>query len=247
MENYLEYIDAYFNGTLNDEERKIFGQKITDDKDFADEVAFYLSAKEVLKEETAKEKKEWFRQLATQDPPQPIIRKTSSRRFLLYRLAAAAAVVGVVFLSWFLFFQKSSSPNELADNYVKENFQKLPVSMSGKQDSLQEGLNLYNDGKLNQSLERFELILQRDSENFRAKKYAGIVYLRLANYDKALLCFQQLEKFTLVSNPAKFYQALTLMKRNAPGDKQQAKQLLRMVADQHLEGEKVAQQWFKKL
>ena len=51
MENYLEYIDAYFQRTLDPEEIKRFEQKITEDKEFADEVAFYLSAKQSLKAE----------------------------------------------------------------------------------------------------------------------------------------------------------------------------------------------------
>jgi hypothetical protein len=45
MQNYLEYIDAYFQRTLDPEEIKRFEQKIAEDKEFADEVAFYLSAK----------------------------------------------------------------------------------------------------------------------------------------------------------------------------------------------------------
>ena len=73
----------------------------------------------------------------------------------------------------------------------------------------------------------------------------GIVYLRLANYDKAFLYFQQLENYPLYSNPAIFYQALTLMKRNGPGDKQNAKQLLQQVVKDNLEGKAVAQQWLK--
>jgi hypothetical protein len=69
MENYLEYIDAYFQRMLDPEEIKRFEQKITEDKEFADEVAFYLSAKQSLKAEADQEKKEWFRQLLAQQRP----------------------------------------------------------------------------------------------------------------------------------------------------------------------------------
>jgi tetratricopeptide (TPR) repeat protein len=80
-----------------------------------------------------------------------------------------------------------------------------------------------------------------------AKKYAGIVYLRLSNYDKALAYFQDLEKYTsLYANPAIFYHALTLMKRNQPGDKQTAKQLLQQVVQNNLEGKGNAKQWLDK-
>jgi tetratricopeptide (TPR) repeat protein len=94
---------------------------------------------------------------------------------------------------------------------------------------------------------QFESIIQRDSSDFSAKRYAGIVYLRLGNYDKALDHFKQLEKNTsLYSNPATFFHALTLMKRNQPGDKQQARRLLQQVIDNDLEGKETAQQWLKK-
>jgi anti-sigma factor RsiW len=68
MENYPDYIEAYFSGALSPEERKEFEKRIEMDKNFAEEVAFYLSAKQVLKEELIKEKKDWFRQLADQNP-----------------------------------------------------------------------------------------------------------------------------------------------------------------------------------
>ena len=55
MENHLENIDAYFSGNLNAEERKIFETKIAEDKNFAEQVAFYLSAREVAQEEVARE------------------------------------------------------------------------------------------------------------------------------------------------------------------------------------------------
>jgi len=249
MENNLEYIDAYFSGALDTEQRKEFEQKLAADRNFAEEVAFYVSTRQVLKEELATEKKEWFRQLAAQPPAQSSSRKENSpNKVLIYRLAAAAALVGVIFLSWYLFFQKPSSPNDLADNYVKGNLETFSVEMGDQSDPLQQGLQLYNERKLNEALNKFEEIIQRDSSAFNAKKYAGIVYLRQSNYDKALQYFQQLgTDTTRFSNPSIFYQALTLMKRNAPGDKQQAKLLLQQVFDKALEGKETAGQWLKKL
>ena len=119
--------------------------------------------------------------------------------------------------------------------------------MGTETDSIQDGLRLYNENKLDSSLKLFESIIQRDTTDISAKRYAGIVYLRLGNYDKALEYFQELEKYTsLYTNPATFYHALTLMKRNQPGDKQQARQLLQQVVELHLENEEIAQQWLLK-
>jgi len=50
------------------------------------------------------------------------------------------------------------------------------------------------------------------------------------------------KKFSLFKS-GHIYQALTLLKRNQPGDKQKARQLLQQVPPQHLASEETAQQW----
>jgi len=58
----------------------------------------------------------------------------------------------------------------------------------------------------------------------------------LQQYDKAIDYFFQLEYYNLYSNPGKFYQGLTLLKRNMPGDKQAAKVLLQQTLQNDLNG-----------
>ncbi|HKC35456.1 MAG TPA: tetratricopeptide repeat protein, partial [Chitinophagaceae bacterium] len=143
---------------------------------------------------------------------------------------------------------KSDSPAQLAESYIGSHLNSLSIRMGENSDSMQAGLDLFNKGQLNDAAQKFENIIQHDSDNADAKKFAGIVYLRLANYDKALQYFQQLEKYSLFSNPAKFYQALTLMKRNAPGDKQEAQQLLQEFGKSNSGGKEkeIARQWLEK-
>jgi tetratricopeptide (TPR) repeat protein len=246
MENYLEYIDAYFNHELKPEEARQFEQKIIEDRNFAKEVAFYLSTKQVLKEEIIAEKKKQFRELLGQNSSSSKLRSIAPVRKLWAYAAAAAAIVFILFAGYLFLFRQTTSPPQMAEEYVKQNLQSLGVTMGNSQDSLQNALRLYNEGRLNASLEQFESMVQRDSSNNSAKEYAGIVYLRLGNYDKALAYFQQLEKYSLASNPAIFYQALTLLKRNQPGDKQQARQLLQQVVANDLKGKETAQQWLEK-
>ena len=59
----LEYIDAYFRGEAPQEETRQFEQRIQDDPAFAEEVAFYLTAREASKEELVEERKRDFRAL----------------------------------------------------------------------------------------------------------------------------------------------------------------------------------------
>ena len=49
MDN-LEWIDAYFQNSLSVEERTEFERKCVEEKDFAEEVAFYVSARKLLKD-----------------------------------------------------------------------------------------------------------------------------------------------------------------------------------------------------
>ncbi len=160
-------------------------------------------------------------------------------------MAAASVIVAVILLSVFYHVQKNS-PQQLADNYIQQNFKNLSVTGEAK-DSLQTGLNLFNSGKLAESMALFEN-LAKDSANSKAQKFAGIVALRKDDYSKAIIYFNMLEaKKDLHSNPGKFYKALTLLKRNDGKDKDTAKQLLNEVIAKDLEGKNQALNWMRKL
>ena len=247
MEDYSEYIDDYFNKKLTTEEIKQFEDKITTDQDFAEQVAFYISAKQMLKDEVIKEKKEWFRQLAGANKAVVYkYRKAPVKKMWIYRLAAAAAVLIIVLIGWSLFFNKAVDTQKLADTYIHERLMNQSVTMGISENNIQQALQLYNEGQLDTSLKMFESIVQKDSSNFDAKKFAGIVYLRLGDYDKALLYFQQLENYSLNTNPAALYYALTIMKRNRPGDKEQARKMLQQIDSNDLYGKETAHEWLNK-
>jgi tetratricopeptide (TPR) repeat protein len=143
---------------------------------------------------------------------------------------------------------KPSSPQYLADEYIKQNFEKeMGVKMAGREDSLDAAIRSYNENKLTEALQQFDKIIQTDSIADKAKKMAGIVSLRLGDYDKAIYYFTQLENLKLFSNPGKLYHALALLKRNRTGDKEMAKQLLQQVIEKDLEGKETAQDWLKSL
>jgi len=247
MTDHSEYIDAYFNHTLSLDEAEKFEQLLVGDKNFAQQVAFYISAKQVLKEQLVTEKKIWFKDLIDSDDALTIKSdRENVRRVWIYRSMAAAAIIILLISSWYLFSSRALPVQETAENYIQHDLKTLPVTMGIMIDSMQQGLNLYNNDKLIASSHIFKSILKGDSGNYSAKKYLGIVYLRLAEYDKALAYFQQLETYPLYSNPATFYQALTLMKRNQSGDKPKARLLLQKVVEHNLEGKQTAMQWLKK-
>ena len=234
MEN-LEYIENYFGGKNTAEEKLQFDNKILVDKDFAADVAFYISAKGAVSQEVYEQKKQRFREMY--DSQKVVVMKPRVRT--LWKYMAAASIIIAVLLTWF-FSMNNTSPHQLADNYIQQNFKTLNVTM-GNGDSLQTGISLFNDGKLDEALIIFETLNKNDTSNTEAIKYAGIVSLRLRNYDKALQSFSLLEADTgLYSNPGKFYKAISLLERNKEGDKGEAKQLLQQVVDKDLEGKTMA-------
>jgi tetratricopeptide (TPR) repeat protein len=258
MEN-TEYIESYFTKELVPQQAREFEKKIESDPAFAEEVAFYLSALKISREVSQEEKKDQFRKLYQDNetgdrglirniPITPGIRNTPGKtpvRKLVYYIAAAAVVTGIIFGTYT--FTNTVSHQQMASQYEKDKLETLEVTMGGKTNSMQTGINSYNDGKTAEALSQFERIIQSDTSNFTAKENAGLAELRLKNYDKALKWFKELETYSgNHSNPAVFDQALTLIKRNKPGDDAKAKQLLQQVVQNDWQEKETAQEWLRK-
>jgi tetratricopeptide (TPR) repeat protein len=245
MDEY-DYIGNYFNGLLSQEEMKRFDEKIQQDPAFAEDVAFYCSSLQQIKNQLVEEKKTRFRELyelqgldKRSKPPEVYMNK--------WWKVVAAAVVLIAITGTYI-YSRPSSPKALAETYLTEELTILPVDMDTRQDSMKTGIRLYNEKKYPQALQVFENILRADTSGTDAKKYAGIVSLRLGDYDKALKYFGELESYTeLQVNPGKFYHAITLMERNHSGDKDLARQLLEEVDKYNLAGKKRAIEWLRKL
>ena len=242
----LENIDSYFKGKLTPEETRVFEQKLIDDPAFAEEAAFYCSAMQVIKEDLVEEKKKQFRKIY--DEGKSAININSSKPALIKKLwpyAAAAAIAAALIFGWYIFITPSS-PEQLADQYIKQHFEtEMGVKMTGKEDSLDAAIRLYNEDKLPEALQQFNKLILANNMADVPKRMAGIVSLRLGDYDKAIDYFTQLENLSLYPNPGKLYHSLPLIKRNRPGDKQMAKELLQQVIDLDLEGKETAQKWIR--
>jgi tetratricopeptide (TPR) repeat protein len=238
---YLDYIDDYFKGGYTAAKTRQFEQRLEDDPLFAEEVAFYLSTMQVLRQEARTEKTAHFRTIyEAQRTPVKSIGKGTKK---LYLAAAAAVVIGLLLAVYLL--MTPVSKQQMADRFIQQNLTTLGVTMGGA-DSLEMAKGLYNQGRFIEALSILETMVRHDSSNGSAMEYAGITSLRLAKYDKALAWFQQLSLRKSYNNTGLFYQALTLMKRNQPGDQEKARVLLKQVVDANLPKKDIAQQWLKK-
>ena len=238
----LEYIDSYFKGEFSSQEKMEFERKMVEDPSFADDVAFYISTRQVSKDLVIEEKKNNFRKIYSEYNKEAKV--FSIRRIWSY--AAAAVVVFGMSISWFL-FTRQATPTQMAEQYIKENLNRLPVNMGGRQDSLQMGVNFFNEGKLSEGQAIFEAMVAREGDDDKALEYAGETALKQQDYQKAIQYFNQLEKIKLEYNPGKFYHALTLMSRNGTGDAPAAKKLLQEVVNEGLAKKEDAEKLLKSL
>jgi tetratricopeptide (TPR) repeat protein len=260
----LEYIDAYFKGEFPADEARPFEERIEEDPRFAEEVAHYLNTLAVAKEEQAEEKKKRFREIYdglqhTQAADAPgtsaKIRQmgdlargegAGARRKRWIPALAAAVLIGVIALGWILFLSPPAAP-KLADQYIRQNLDQLSGRM-GAADPMQTGVILYDSGKFPEALKQFEAILLSDPSNPTAMLDAGITSLRIEHYDQALDFFKKLQGYTeLHSNPALFYEALTLMKRNRAGDAASAKLFLHQIVQEGFDKKEDAAQLLGKM
>lgn len=245
MKPNLEHIENYFTGQLSPDERIRFETTLRDDPDVAEAVAFYLLTKQTAQQEVREQRRAELEAL----------RNVSARpRWSApMRWAAAASVVVLLGLGWGL-FRPATSNSQLADNYIAAHFDKLPTTMDagssglGATDSVRTGVGLFNEGKLSEASSWFQGVLAHHPNEDNALKYAGIVALRQGNYDQAIELFHRLSQLTdLVGNPGTFYEALALLKRGQPLDKEQARKLLDEVITKNLDGKQEAQQLLSNL
>jgi tetratricopeptide (TPR) repeat protein len=249
MSDRLAHIEEYFQGNLNATEAKEFEKAILADPEFADEVAFYMSTISVMKDQQHEEKRIRFRkvyedskrmvadQLAPANTKGAVIRK-------MWKYAAAAAIFSTVLVSAY-FLSATSTPQQMAQTFITEEFADLGSLMSVG-DSIEMGKRLNTDGQYQEALAVFEGVLAREPENVKALEFAGIEALQLNDYDKALKYFGALAaKQGLISNPGNFYTAVTLMKRNQPGDSEKAKELLELVVKENSTHSERASAWLK--
>jgi tetratricopeptide (TPR) repeat protein len=248
MQDTWEYIESYFTQALSSEERKNFEMRIEQDASFAKEVAFYLTARSAAREVLTEEKQRPLvngKVQKTANVQPATVRKmpVRIRKWLPYMAAACV----IVFIAGFFLF-RSSSPQQLANNYLKSNYSTLNQTMDGSQDSLQLGIAAYNSKDYQRALTYFEGVRQGNPASSYAIKYAGLAFLQTNNYDKALQRFKELSANKgLYSNSGDFLQAVTLMKRNDSGDQEQAKQLLQKVEREDQDGSIQSKEWLEKL
>jgi tetratricopeptide (TPR) repeat protein len=239
MSETLDYIESYFAGRCTDAEKQQFEERCVRDEAFAQEVAFYVQSRQLFKEELLKTKKASW---APNGVPKP--QKTGLVRTLYLATAAAAAVVILFFIYLAV---KPQGPAQVANDYIHTHYDHLSQTLDGTRDSLAQGITAYNKREFTHALDLFTALAHEHAGNTDARLYSGLAYLRLKDYDHALHQFDTLANMpSLYSNPGPFLKAVTLLERNATGDRETARRLLQDVVRRNLDESQEAAAWLKK-
>src|SRR5918993_5374029 len=145
MSHSLEHIENYFQGRMSAIEAREFERSIENDPDFAKEVAFYMSATGVVKDQLNAEKKFRFRQIydtskmMVADQLAPSTGKGAVIR-RIWKYAVAAAIFSAVLVSTY-FYTASPSPQQMAQEFIANDLTNLGTVMS-RGDSIELGKQL---------------------------------------------------------------------------------------------------------
>jgi tetratricopeptide (TPR) repeat protein len=241
MNSSLNYIDDYFTGVLNTDEKAVFEQRCLSDHAFAKEVAEYISIRDGVRAHLQQQKKNEFAQLC-----QELMASQKPARIVVFkRIAYLAAACVLLFTGWFTLLKPASS-QKIADTYISGHLNTLGLNMGGT-DSLQAGITAYNSGSYAVAENLFKPLINKPETAPEAIKYLGITYLAMKQYDAALKNFNTLSAMSLYTNPGKLYMALTLMARSTGTDQQRAKEILQEIITKNLYGNQEARIWIKQL
>jgi tetratricopeptide (TPR) repeat protein len=233
----LEKIDKYYNNELSLSERQDFENELINNEELKENVSFYLNTRTATKQLADDKRRAEFEELRKKISQK---QANSGKIKPMIWLSGMAASVILVAGFWWFSHTPDLATDAIANTYIQENFQNLPIKMDASADSLQMGLRLFNEQKLSEAQIIFENILKRKNNDSEATEYAGITALRLKDYDKAIQYFKILaSQKDLFANPGKFYEAITLLQQS-PMNKKEAEILLKDVVDNGLEGKEEA-------
>jgi hypothetical protein len=235
-----ERIAEYFKGTLSAQDKARFEADLKSDRELADAVAAYLAASKAANEPSPV--KTYAESQSKSNPLQkPQNRFVSLRAWYSVAAALALAAFG---LGWYALKPGERDLAGLANGYIFENFTTLSAQPGNGDDSIQLAINNYNRGQYATALRICKDVIQNDAENAEANKIAGIISLKLLDYDTAIQYFHNLASLQEIrANPGKFYEAIALIRSGVPANKERAEVLLNEVLDQGLGGKNEVIKW----
>lgn len=260
-DKWFEKIEDYLSGKMNREDKVLFEKALASNQELASVFNVYRTVENQMQAHENKkpaaeesELKKSLQALNTRyfEPGQQELKpaktiKLAYRSLYKYTTMIAASIM-LALVAYFIVFQVIQTPQNLARKYIGAHLLELSQQIDSSRDSLKVGIEAYNKKEYEKALEYFRDVYKNHPRNSEAKKNIGLVYLATKRYDEAADEFDELAQIkNLNSNPGMFLKALTLMRRNKQGDKEEARRLLQQVVNEKSEGYQEAQEWLDKL
>ena len=216
MNNNIKYsllVDRYLSGEMDDSEKILFEKEVINNKvlqkeleleedinrilSMDDMIDFRIKVAEVIREARAKQKR--------------IKVITLSRRQVIFAAAAAVVLIFLTVSALLLLPQRSTSEKLFAMYYDSDK--PIRVTRSGD-DNLVEALRCYQQKNYGDAIELFDEILVTDPDNAAVRFYAGISYIEISQYEKAIESFQYIinENDHLYIEPSQWHLGLCYIK-----------------------------------
>jgi tetratricopeptide (TPR) repeat protein len=248
--------EEYLHGEMSSEEKTVFEAELTSNEEMNSAFKIYRTIESkmpIYHQGSGQERdlKDTINTLNTRyfipesKISTPVVPLFSSKIFK--SIMAVAASLLIFFVAYTVFFQPNQNPQLLAETYIDNHYTELGQTMGATPDSLELGISAYNNREYKQAIIFFQGVQEKQPENVEATKNLGLAFLMIRDFGNALQQFDELAAMkNLYSNEGLFLKAVTLMQRNQPGDKEEAKSLLEQVVKEEEAGSEQAKEWLKK-
>lgn len=206
----LEAIERYINGTMAEDELKIFESQLETDSEFKTQVEDIKRLLTGIETQSLKEQLNEFHKDLQKQPSQ---KKSPKILYLQFKkLAAAAAIIVAVGSFWFF----NQSPNEkLYSKYFTPD-PGLPTTMSSSSNfEFYDAMVNYKQGDYTTAIKKWELLNAKTSNNDTLNYFLGVAYLASEKEDKGLVYLEKASRNSqfALSNDAFYYLGLAYLKQ----------------------------------
>jgi tetratricopeptide (TPR) repeat protein len=235
-----QYIDIgdFIKGNYNEEQQKLFEQKIVDDPLFAEEVAHYISTVAIAKQLKEEDRKKQFKALYHQQQLEKKAKIRTIRKWVVPVSIAASLIIMVT--GYYTLFQNKPGSGSIADNKSRNEQGKL----AGKKgDSTGIASNTGVDSAVKGAAKKHEALKKEPGKAEQQQLYAQLfvpdalpedkegpledafAYYESKEYKEAAAAFEKADLNTATREPeeertvfyAYYYKALSYMANNNAG------------------------------
>lgn len=206
-------IQSYIDGSLNDQERLAFEEKMKVSPDLADKVTrqksilvhFEVNQKKIRKDKMLSD----FEQMLAKQKDIPKPSSTLSVKWYAY----AASITGILLVSLYIYFSQSSYNNKLYNHYYKPYLEQSILRGDGNNGTYDLGYDLYSNEQYEDAILKFNTLISNSEEaNDELFLYLGNCYLNTRNIEKAISTFQKVPDNSIFHKEGLWYISLSYLK-----------------------------------